>query len=548
MGFVLASTATDLIVEGNATSLYDEGVFTINWTAGGDVASNYTVHLYMNDVHVLTTLNANTSTTGYDWSNTTQANYTFTIEAVVAANATGTNSTNVSMYVDSTVPTITLPNYLNTTSKINSEVLTLNITVADALSGITGSFCFIDVNGTSNQTIAVDSGWCNSTVVNLTGSTDGNHTLNVYANDTVGNIGLNNSFVVQVDSTGPTITLPEYTNVTYRKNTDTLTLNISVSDATSGLTGSFCFIDVNGTSNQTIAVDSGWCNSTVVNLTGSTDGNHTLKIYVNDTLNNIKLNDSYAVQVDTTAPSIGLTISSYSTNSLTIAISGVEGACTATGSGTKTILDSTLTVMGLGCGITYPYTVACVDLASNTGTSPSTSFSTAGCGGSSSSTSSLWNATWVVNEDQFTNGFTGELQIKGRMKVSIDYENHYIGLLELTQTTAKIDVSSEPQQATLTIGDSRRFEVTGDNLYDLLVTLNSIENNKANITILSISEEITSATIEEEVIKEDTALEKEEIEYVQDDKTNLTWLWVIIGLVVIVVVLYFFKNKIFKKK
>ena len=158
-----------------------------------------------------------------------------------------------------------------------------------------------------------------------------------------------------------------------------------------------------------------------------------------------------------------------------------------------------------------------------------------------------WDTTLAVNEDQFTNGFTGELQIKGRMKVSIDNENHYVGLLELTQTTAKIDVSSEPQQATLTIGDSRRFEVTGDNLYDLLVTLNSIENNKANITILSISEEITSATIEEEVIKEDTALEKEEIETIKD-KTNLTWLWVIIGLVVIVVVLYFFKNKIFQKK
>ena len=439
-----------------------------------------------------------------------------------------------------------MPNYSNTTSKKSSETLTLNVSVTDALSNLTGSVCLVDVNGTSNQSISVSSGWCNSDVINLTGaSVDGNYTIKVYVNDTVNNIGLNDSYVVQIDDTAPTITLPQYTNATYKKNTDTLTLNISVSDATSGLTGSFCFIDVNGTSNQTVAVSSGWCNSSVINLTGSIDGNHTLKVYVNDTVNNIGLNDSYVVQVDSTNPVLGLSLTTSAMYSLTLAASGIDGTCS---SDRGTLSGSTITDTTVSCGRYYSYTVTCTDSAGNVGTITD-SFLTTGCGGGSVGGESLttWDTTLAVNEDQFTNGFTGELQIKGRMKVSIDNENHYVGLLELTQTTAKIDVSSEPQQATLTIGDSRRFEVTGDNLYDLLVTLNSIENNKANITILSISEEITSATIEEEVIKEDTALEKEEIETIKD-KTNLTWLWVIIGLVVIVVVLYFFKNKIFQKK
>ena len=137
----------------------------------------------MNDIHVLTTPNANTSATGYAWSNITEANYTFSIEAVNATGV-GTNSTtNVSMYVDNTAPVITLPNYSNTTSKKNTDQLTLNISVADALSGETGSVCLIDVNETSNQTVTVDSGWCNSTAINLTGSTDGNHTLSIYVND-----------------------------------------------------------------------------------------------------------------------------------------------------------------------------------------------------------------------------------------------------------------------------------------------------------------------------------------------------------------------------
>ena len=240
-----------------------------------------------------------------------------------------------------------MPNYSNTTSKKSSETLTLNVSVTDALSNLTGSVCLVDVNGTSNQSISVSSGWCNSDVINLTGaSVDGNYTIKVYVNDTVNNIGLNDSYVVQIDDTAPTITLPQYTNATYKKNTDTLTLNISVSDATSGLTGSFCFIDVNGTSNQTVAVSSGWCNSSVINLTGSIDGNHTLKVYVNDTVNNIGLNDSYVVQVDSTNPVLGLSLTTSAMYSLTLAASGIDGTCS---SDRGTLSGSTITDTTVSC-------------------------------------------------------------------------------------------------------------------------------------------------------------------------------------------------------
>ena len=97
---------------------------------------------------------------------------------------------------------------------------------------------------------------------------------------------------ITIDRTAPAITLPVYTNATAKNNTDTLTLNISVVDALSGELGSVCLIDVNGTSNQSVAVSNGWCNSSAINLTGSTDGNHTLKIYVNDTVANLGLNNS----------------------------------------------------------------------------------------------------------------------------------------------------------------------------------------------------------------------------------------------------------------
>jgi PGF-pre-PGF domain-containing protein len=194
------SVPSDLDFNLNITAIYDEGNFSLNWTGG--TLTNFTIYIFADNT--LYKKAWNDSETGYSFNNWTEANYTFKVAEVYIANATeGTNSSNISIYVDRTVPVITLPVYLNGTAKKNTGSLTLNISVIDASSGEEGSVCLIDVNGTSNQSIAVSNGWCNSTVINLTGSSDGNHTLNVYVNDTVNIFGLNNSFVIQVDTTVP---------------------------------------------------------------------------------------------------------------------------------------------------------------------------------------------------------------------------------------------------------------------------------------------------------------------------------------------------------
>jgi len=198
-----ASTVTKVIFNNNATSSYDEGSFFVNWTPGGDVAANYSIYIFSNDTFYLKA--TNDSETGYSFSNTTESNYTFIIEPTNANGTVGINSTNISIYVDSTPPTISLPVYVNATSKKNSSTLTLNISVTDSLSGLTSSNCLIDVNST-NQSISYSSGWCNGTI-GLTGLNDGNHTLNVWVNDSVNNFGLNNSFIVQTDTTAPSISV-----------------------------------------------------------------------------------------------------------------------------------------------------------------------------------------------------------------------------------------------------------------------------------------------------------------------------------------------------
>ncbi len=196
---------------------------------------------------------------------------------------------------DTTGPTITLPLYTNATIKKNTDTLTLNISVTDA--GTSQSPCFIDVN-TTNQTITYSNGWCNGTVA-LTGLTDGNQTIKVYANDSSGNMGINNNYFVWLDTTGPTITLPVYTNATKYTSSQSMIFNIYVAD--SGVGGSYCRINVGGQTNQTAAVSAGWCNGTY-NLSGITDGNKTIYAYANDTLGNFGLNSNYVVGIDSTSP------------------------------------------------------------------------------------------------------------------------------------------------------------------------------------------------------------------------------------------------------
>lgn len=156
------------------------------------------------------------------------------------------------------------------------------------------------------------------------------------------------------------------------------------------------------------------------------------------------------------------------------------------------------------------------------------------------SSSSFWRITYTINDTQFKQGYTKELAVRSRMKVNINNSNHYIGLVELTNPTAKINVSSIPQQATLAIGDTKRFDATENDYYDILITLNGIAGNKANITILSISEKVPEETVattgegEEELIKEKTELWR-------------TLLIILAVIIVIVLITYILPKKSKKK-
>lgn len=195
-----------------------------------------------------------------------------------------------------------------------------------------------------------------------------NHSLNITltSNSTVLNI---TRLFVQVDGLGPTGSVPVFTNATaFNKNTTTkLILNISASDLGSGLTGSFCIVNINGT-NQSKPVSSGWCNFTDGNLTNLADGSHQMLFYLNDTKGTIRLNSTNYVVTDTVNPAATATCSPSSVNV------GAAFPCTCSGSDATAGLNSSLTsgsstspdgIATTANSGSFTYTCAVTDYAGN---------------------------------------------------------------------------------------------------------------------------------------------------------------------------------------
>ncbi|MEK6825769.1 MAG: hypothetical protein AABY00_03210, partial [Nanoarchaeota archaeon] len=99
-----------------------------------------------------------------------------------------------------------------------------------------------------------------------------------------------------------------------------------------------------------------------------------------------------------------------------------------------------------------------------------------------------WTQTYTISESQVTQGYTASLAAKERVKLTVGGQEHTVGVLSLTSTTATIQIASTPQTATLSVGENKKFEITNDSFYDLNVTLYSISGNKANVSIISIHE------------------------------------------------------------
>ena len=301
------------------------------------------------------------------------------------------------------------------------------------------------------------------------------------------------------------------------------------------------------------------------NVDNFTDGNYWVNVTsVQDIGGNINYTGlAYNITIDGTDPTLTVAKAGTSTSkqivldiTLSDATSGIQGKqCTVTGGGVGGIVMSgntgtqTATQTDLGCNTAYTYTTACTDHSGNT-KSISTTVNTDACvGGGTSGTSggtggsdvvgSASSAFWILTYNEATTDLNGDsdgvsslLLERYRVKIKVDTKLYYVGVVDTTDTTAKINVTTtaRDKEEMFNIGDVKKFDVNADNKYDLSVTLNGIDSatGKADLSLVYIQEEVP-------------AEEQKEVEEQVGEGTTSTsakskaWIWIIVVLAVLAI-------------
>lgn len=362
--------------------------------------------------------------------------------------------------------------------------------------------------------------------------------------------------------------VPNGQNHSTRSNSGNLTLNVSIADKFQGLNASsgfgsviFNIINITGNTNRTLtATREGttqyW--STSVNTSEFIDGKYNITVQVNDSAGNFNSTQNstttapiFSLFFDNTLPSV-----SMSCTPTTVA-SGDTETCSCSGTATSGINATTYTTnpSTVNTG-TFSETCSVTSRSglTNTGSSSFTvelsgggGGTTGGSGGTGGGTTggsavASWSKTIPSADQELSEKgpVNQDLGSKERVTLKVSGESHYVGVVSVTETTATIEVSSTPQSATFQIGETKKFELTSDNFYDVAVTLNSITNKKADVTIKAIQEEVT---VEEEAAQGEAQEEAERVAAEEARKSTLWIIAIIVVIIIIVLVVWFAMKK-----
>jgi len=216
---------------------------------------------------------------------TSEVNYIFsegstTLFAYANDSVNNLNFTNVTFFVDSVVPVITIDHPVDVIYDFNSS-LPLNFTVSDVTSSVNS--CWFHLNNGSNVTVAN----CLNTTFSVGG--DGQYTLTLFANDSLGNLGSNNAnFSVSTAVINISITEPSGT-----KSSRT-SIPIDYSVVSGNNLSCWYYVDLltggNVVSNTTLA------NCSTSSFDVSTDGDFILTLYANNSVGEFRsFNSSFSV-------------------------------------------------------------------------------------------------------------------------------------------------------------------------------------------------------------------------------------------------------------
>jgi len=355
--------------------------------------------------------------------------------------------------------------------------------------------------------------WFNATTV-----TPGNYNLTISVQNQTGIYSSNLS--VQINDTtvpnsisfvSPTEANESIVSKTYIRYNVSATDNLAISNIVVSLYNATSIL--NATSSSTTSPFSG-------NFSGLAEGDYYINASVNDTAGNI----NYTIRIitlHTTPPEISLvdpasaeivTSSPYRFSfqvSSSIKVENCTLIINNTATNTSTNIVSTNRIYRPLTKGTYNWNVNCTDAAGNKASSTKRNFTVnfsaatvtstntdAGTTPNNASNYSQINYTSILlNNTQLAENYSQIVPKNVELKFEVANSSHSVKIANVTNTSINIIVASTPQQATLLIGEEKKFEVNGDNYRDLKIKLNSINTTGyANLTIKEIHELIANAT------------------------------------------------------
>lgn len=418
--------------------------------------------------------------------------------------------------VDTVSPQITFNNTVAADGLNISQtwiLLDSNITEGN-LSNVT--FRLHNTTGLVNLTTFTAATW----ILNVTGLPNGRYTYNITARDYAGNVNTTSTRTITLDGYGASsmeFTAP--TPYSPRVSGENMSVNLSVTDAWSGVKN----ITLRLYNSTHVMINSSYFNETAYNWTfiNLTAGVYFINATMYDYVGNLNNTETRNITVDTQIPVVELFTPVNNTNSTDSSITftcnvtddvGVSGATLylwdsdgglgvmltdVLSGGTAEVASITTTITVAG---TYSWNCYANDSANNRifnesnysyirDSAAAAATTTTGSGGSGGAVSA-WKTTYNSADEELSQ--KGEiartLLAKERVQVKVGGSTHNVGVLSLTSTTATVEISSTPQQATLNVGETKKFEITGDNYYDLGVRLVSIVGSKASLSIIPLNE------------------------------------------------------------
>jgi hypothetical protein len=341
------------------------------------------------------------------------------------------------------------------------------------------------------------------------------------------------SAIATIDAQNPYVGYGFGTTASSNLSQNYIYVNVSANDTVSYLSAIAIYL-YNSTSsliNSSINNSLGSVTSTThnFNFTNLSDGTYYVNATTNDSFNHI--NNSLftrTIILDTTAPLV-----SFSCDASSIS-AGSTLTCSCLGSDATSGVQTTSYTVHPSTSSTGTFSTSCtvIDYTGNSASS-SISYTVTSSGGGG-------YPNYRPDEEQMEEGYQKIMRKNWKISFKVNNKSHTFKVEDVTETNAKISISSETQEAILSIGEEKKFELSGDNYYDVLVKLNSVNSDyisstyfRANFTIQSINEEISSP--QQEIETGEEAIQTSPEGEIGEEKTNLTGLWIAIAIIVILI-------------